>query len=522
VAKRLITAGQAAAMSEREAIELIFVPGFSTRDEVSEQRHRCETIIRQIVQTAAGQGGEISLCGEMAGRPRCLLPLFGMGLFTCCMVCHGELARLKPDPKYLTHFYLMMSAGGALGGLLVGLLAPHFFHALYEMPLGLAVCAVIAVCALRANPDWPWLRDLLPLPLLLIAVAAAGAVGYAGQSLWTNLAGRWTAAHSLTDATRDTLMMSGLALWIALALGLLRGGAGWMRRGGAWAAFTVEILALVLVGYVGNEIHQLTSGYRVVVRNFYGGLRVRDSDAPGSLDATRTLTHGTINHGEEYLNIARRHLPTTYYGPNTGIGVVIREKQQTGAIRVGVVGLGTGTVAAYGRLGDYYRYYEINPLVLNLARREFFFVPDCKAQLEIAMGDARLSLERESPQNFDVLAVDAFSSDSIPVHLLTSQAMDLYFRHLRADGILAVHISNRYLDLQPVLKGEADAKGKIGRVVDTEDDETQDVFGATWVLIASPGSGFTQDELANSAPLQPKRTVRLWTDDYSNLFKILK
>ena len=191
-----------------------------------------------------------------------------------------------------------------------------------------------------------------------------------------------------------------------------------------------------------------------------------------------------------------------------------------------MIGLGTGTTAAYGRLGDYVRYYEINPLVLELARREFFFLKDCKAKLDVAMGDARLSLERElqqgQPQNFDVLAVDAFSSDSIPVHLLTKEAMDLYFRHLRPDGILAVHISNRYLDLQPVLEGEVNATHTIARVVDTEDDDTQDVFGATWVLITAPSPGFTGEELSNSAPLESKKNVRLWTDDYSNLFKILK
>ena len=263
-----------------------------------------------------------------------------------------------------------------------------------------------------------------------------------------------------------------------------------------------------------------------MVRNFYGGLKVRDSGDPGSLEATRTLTHGTINHGEEYLNIARRDLPTTYYGPNTGVGLAIREKQKAGAVRIGVIGLGTGTTAAYGRLGDYIRYYEINPLVLELARKEFFFLADCKAKLDVAMGDARLSLEQElkdgHPQNFDVLAVDAFSSDSIPVHLLTKEAMDLYFRHLRPDGILAVHISNRYLNLQPVLEGEVHATQKIARVVDTEDDDTQDVFGATWVLITSPATGFKGESLSNSAPLDSKRTVRLWTDDYSNLFKILK
>lgn len=382
-----------------------------------------------------------------------MIPLFAMGLFTCCMVCHGELVRLKPDPKYLTYFYLMMSAGGALGGLLVGLLAPHFLNALYEMPVSLVACAALVCYVLRQDVELRWVR-------------------------------RWP------------------------------------------GVVVTGVLMLALAGFVGWQIRQMVSGSRVLVRNFYGGLKVKDSGVKGSLEETRTLTHGTINHGEEYLHIARRHLPTTYYGPKTGIGLAIRDKQQAGAIRIGVIGLGTGTTAAYGRLGDYIRYYEINPLVLELAKKEFFFLADCKAQLDVAMGDARLSLEQElkdgHPQNFDVLAVDAFSSDSIPVHLLTKEAMDLYFRHLRPDGILAVHISNRYLNLQPVLEGEVRATQKIARVVDTEDDDTQDVFGATWVLITSPATGFKGEALSNSAPLDSQKTVRLWTDDYSNLFKILK
>jgi SAM-dependent methyltransferase len=379
-----------------------------------------------------------------------LVPLFAAGLFTCCMVCHGELARLKPDPRYLTHFYLMMSAGGALGGLLVGLVAPHVFNALYEMPVGLAACGILVVWVLRQDDEMEWFRRL---PATLLSV----------------------------------------------------------------------VLVLALTVFVGMQIRDMVRGSRVLARNFYGGLRVRDSGTPAELESTRTLTHGTINHGEEYLNPARRDLPTTYYGPNTGIGVAIRAKEKTGAaIRVGVIGLGTGTIAAYGRLGDYYRYYEINPLVLGLAHKEFFFLNDCKAKIDVAMGDARLSLEREAPENFDVLAVDAFSSDSIPVHLLTKEAMLLYFRHLRADGILAVHISNRYLDLQPVLLGETKATEKIARVVDTEDDDTQDVFGATWVLIASPRNGFPPEVIADSAPVRTQRFVRLWTDDYSNLFQILK
>ena len=382
---------------------------------------------------------------------RVMVPLFAMGLFTCCMVCHGELARLKPDPRYLTHFYVMIAAGGALGGVVVGLLAPHLFDAIYEMPLGLVACAVLVLWVLRQDAELKWFQ-------------------------------RWRQPAPIVAA----------------------------------------VLTVALAVFVGLQIRDSVRASREMVRNFYGALRVRDSGPATQLDATRTLTNGTINHGEQFLNPARRDQPTTYYGPDTGVGLAIREKEKAGAIRVGVIGLGTGTLAAYGRLGDYYRFYEINPLVLRLAHTEFTFLGDSKAKVDVAMGDARLSLERESPENFDVLVVDAFSSDSIPVHLLTLQAMLLYFRHLRPDGVLAVHISNRYLDLEPVLAGETRATGKLARVVDTEDDDTQDVFGATWVLITSPASGFHGEELTNSTAIESKKTVRLWTDDYSNLFRILK
>jgi hypothetical protein len=380
-----------------------------------------------------------------------LLPLFSMGLFTCCMVCHGELARLKPHPRYLTHFYLMVSAGGAAGGLLVALVAPHLFRTFYELPIGMAACALLVVLVLLRDPELTWFKNFRqPAPL----VAAA--------------------------------------------------------------------LTVALITYLGMQIRESDKGALVLVRNFYGGLKVRDSGPADRLDAVRSLTHGTINHGEEFLNPARRDWPTTYYGPNTGVGVAIKEKQARGPIRVGVVGLGTGTISAYGRAGDYYEFYEINPLVPSITRGQFHFLGDSKAQVDITMGDARLSLERQPPQNFDVLAVDAFSSDSIPVHLLTRQAMDLFFHHLKPDGILAVHISNRYLDLQPVLRGETQVTGKIARVVDTDDDDSQDVFGATWVLVTSPASGFSQAILNASTRLEELRSVRLWTDDFSNLYQILK
>lgn len=407
----------------------------------------------QLVAVALG-GMAVGISVDSAGNMPIwwMLLLFGLGLFTCCMVCHGELARLKPDPKYLTHFYLMISAGGALGGIFVALIAPHIFQSFYELQLGLVLCAVLVLFALSLDPETaPWFRG-------------------------------W----------RTFLPLAGAAGTVYMGV------------------------------YMGQNIRMQAMDSRVLVRNFYGALRVRDNGLESELNTVRTLTNGTINHGEEYVNVARRRLPTTYYGPNTGVGIAIREKQKKGAIRVGVVGLGTGTLAAYGRLGDYFRYYEINPLVPPITRGQFYFVPNCPAKLDIAMGDARLSLEREAPEHFDLLVVDAFSSDAIPVHLLTKEAMALFFRHLQPDGVLAVHISNRYLDLQPVVEGEAAVLGKQTRTIDTEDDPTVDVFSATWVLVFRPESGFNPPEFFSSADIKSRRKVRLWTDDYSNLFQIVK
>jgi SAM-dependent methyltransferase len=458
-----------------------------------------------------------------------LVPLFAMGLFTCCMVCHGELARLKPHPRYLTHFYLMISAGGALGGLLVGFVAPHVFPALYELQIGLGLCAVLTLVVLAGDEEYAWFRQLLPPGLMVAAAAVAaagGAVAYAfrghlmaiGNVVMNKLQKGWEAPDGfMTDVALIALALGALVLLVAM-----RG----LKVRGKLVGLTVELLFLTLIGYLAFQVRMLTADYRVTVRNFYGALKVRDSGPATDFDATRGLTHGTINHGEQFLNPMRRDLPTTYYGPNTGVGVAIREKGKSKAIRVGVIGLGTGTLAAYCREGDYFRFYEINPLVLRLARTEFTFLGDCKAKLDVAMGDARLSLENEAASNinehFDVLAVDAFSSDSIPVHLLTKEAMQVYRKHLNPDGVLAVHISNRYLDLQPVVRGLAQDAGMLARVVDTDDDDSQDVFGATWVLLTSPQSGFGPEEQKNSAEIQSKRSVPLWTDDYSNLFKILK
>lgn len=372
------------------------------------------------------------------------LPLFAIGLFVSCMVCHGELARLKPDPRYLTLFYLMVSIGGAIGGIFVGLIAPNVFSGYYELPLGLIACAALVLIALR--------RDLMP-------------------------EGKWSLG------------------WIA-ALAYV----------------------LILSGSVAYQLKKSGGGNRVAVRNFYGGLRVSDSGTGRS--ATRSLTHGTITHGEQFLAPERRRVATTYYGPQTGVGLAINGLDPNNPRHIGVIGLGAGTLATYGRLGDRMRFYEINPLVLRLARSEFSYLADCQAQLEVVLGDARLSLEREPTQNFDVLAVDAFSSDSIPVHLLTVEAFRLYFRHLKQDGVLAVHVSNRYLDLKPIVELAARTLGKQTQVIDTEDDDDIGVFGATWVLVNR--RLFEKPELKGSPTLIAQTGLRPWTDDYSNLFRILK
>jgi SAM-dependent methyltransferase len=403
----------------------------------------------QLLAVALGSMAYAAAAGNLPILPVVVLFLFG--LFTCSMVCHGELALLKPPPRLLTHFYLMIAAGGALGGLAVGLVAPHVFNGYYEMPLALVGCAGLILAVLKTDPALDWFR-------------------------------RWTQPAPIAT----------VALTLALAV------------------------------YVAIALAQSMSGVRLRVRNFYGELTVKDSDPPTSIMAVRTLTHGTITHGDQFLNLAKRDLPTTYYGPATGVGLAIGDRGKGRAVRVGVIGLGTGTLAAYARLGDYYRYYEINPLVVRVARGEFTFLADCHGKLDIAMGDARLTLEREQPENFDVLAVDAFSGDAIPVHLLTREAMDLYFRHLRPDGILAVHISNRHLDLLPVLAVEARSSGRRARVVDTEDDDAAGVFAATWVLVVAPPGDFDNEVRANSNPVSRARRVRLWTDDYSNLFQILK
>ena len=316
------------------------------------------------------------------------VPLFCVGLFVCCLFCHGELAKRRPAANHLTSFYLMISLGGAVGAIFVGLLAPHIFSAIYEFPLALVLTAALATVVL-----WP--HGVLERPF-------------------------WTAA---------TIAM-----------------------------------ALILVRYV----HEYKKNTVLTVRNFYGALRVKENQ-DWLKQPYHTLYHGKIEHGAQFLDPPKSLQPTTYYGPDSGVGKALNRRSGSPK-RVGVIGLGAGTLAAYGKAGDFFRFYEINPLVLNIANKSFSYLRDTPARTDIVIGDARLSLAAEMPQQFDVLAVDAFSGDAIPVHLLTKEAFALYLRHLKPDGVLAIHTSNTYLDLAPVVQLLADDAGYPARLISNGDD----------------------------------------------------
>jgi SAM-dependent methyltransferase len=398
-------------------------------------------------------GMAYALSSESAHLPLALLiSLYSAGLFLCCMVCHGELAKLKPAPQYLTSFYLMCSLGGALGGVFAGLLAPHLFSGYFELPIGLGSCAVLVLIVLHGDPSSMFYKA------------------------------RWRPA------------------WLVLVL-----------------------LTAILIGDLALEVRDSSADADVAVRNFYGTLQVIDDDESDPEQAIRKLMNGTIMHGEEFLDPSRRRQPTSYYGPNSGVGLALRVAGRQGTLRVGVIGLGAGTLAAYGRRGDRYIFYEINPLVIKLANTEFYFLKDSEASIEIVLGDARLSLERQPRQDFDVLVVDAFSGDAIPVHLLTREAFLLYSRQLKSGGVLAVHVSNRYLDLRPVVQHVTESLGEQAIAIDNGKDEQQAISRATWILVSRRPQFFAEPEIKKAGTRLPVRpNLRLWTDDYSSLLGLVK
>jgi hypothetical protein len=387
-----------------------------------------------------------------------------MALFVCCMACHGELARAKPHPAHLTLYYLVIAAGGAFGGVFVALLAPAVFTTYAEYPLGLAFCCLLAAAGWYRSRAW---------------------TAYPGKPYWV----------------------------IAPIAGLAMG-----------------FLAAVVTWTSDTDPHVLAR-----FRNFYGILRVQEqSDSNGP---KRLLTHGRVTHGFQYLDPDKRDWPTTYFGPESGIGLAMRyhPRRQLAttaeqALKAGVIGLGAGTIAAYLHSGDTLRFYEINPRVASVAEQYFTFQKDAPGLVEVVLGDARVQLERElaagQPQQFDVFAVDAFSSGAIPTHLLTRECAETYRRHLKADGLLLFHISNQAVDLIPVVRGLAELLGMEPLLVETHRDESRGISDSTWMILTSNAAFREQPEVraaaASSAPRLSARAPLPWTDDFASLWRVLK
>lgn len=291
------------------------------------------------------------------------------------------------------------------------------------------------------------------------------------------------------------------------------------------SAVVQVICALCIVSYLAtlgtirvNDHWAEINGAELSVRNFYGTLRVSLNEQNGY----RTMRHGQIIHGRQFTAPDQLLEPTTYYIHDSGVGQALLNKQSTSpSIKVGIVGLGVGTLAAYGRANDTFRFYEINPQVIEIANANFSFLTKTPAHTEMVLGDARLKLEHEPNQDYDVLVVDAFSGDSVPIHLLTHEAFAQYFRHLKPNGILALHITNRFLDLRPVVKTAADEYGAEIRLVKYAEIDGKVGFRSHWALLTRDKTFFEGAHLVKAETLETPQHFRPWTDDYSSLISIM-
>jgi len=471
---------------------------------------------------------------------RLQVSVYSAGLFICCMVCHGELYRLKPDPRQLTGFYLMIAAGGALGGFFVALAAPLVFTDYYELHWGLLLCGLLflVVCVREKNSaglnpplnppltpprrgtEWRWLAGALTL---------AGWGGLDWSLVWLN-------KHYAAIAGNRLIGLR-VGLWVSLALIV---GIFIMRKKFRtfqhWRAVTCVWLSLGLLGLATALWIQARKADEHVVsrsRNFYGTLKVCEYRTDDPKEHYFLLQHGRITHGIQFVDPVRARWATTYYTEGSGVALGMHALP-SGPRRIGVVGLGTGSMAVFARAGDYLRIYDINPDVQRLATSRFTYLSNCPAQVEVAMGDARLSLEREPPQNFDLLALDAFSSDAIPVHLLTKEAFEVYARHLNPNGIIAVHVSNHYLNLEPVVANLARHFGyKLASISHEEADNEGDDedwegawwdYSSTWILLTHSEEIIKSPAISHAASAVKTNAVKipLWTDDFASVFQILQ
>ncbi|MEE2733179.1 MAG: fused MFS/spermidine synthase [Pseudomonadota bacterium] len=375
------------------------------------------------------------------------IAVYCVSLFALCLLSHGELAFFKPHESYLTRFYLLVSLGGALGGVFVALVAPLIFNGLHEVYVGLAAV------------------------LLLSMVSAA-------------------------------VMNNG-----ALRLGMPK----------LEYAVQVGILLYLIVPLLSFD--QDTALHRS--RNFYGTLVV-EREAVGTADEKKRLVHGAITHGDQYVQPHKRAYAGTYYAPSSGVGRVLSQVTGERAAHVGLIGLGVGTLTVYGNGDDRFRLYEINPDVVDIALQHFTYLADQPNRIDIVVGDGRLSLAQEAANGFDVLVLDAFSGDAIPVHLLTAEAFDEYRRHLAEDGSILIHISNRFLDLEPVITALArDNQLQVLTLADQGDADDR-YYSSDWVLVSNNRDLLTSDQIQSVAVVPASVPIRPWTDDYTSLFSVLK
>ena len=379
--------------------------------------------------------------------------IYSLGLFFCCLTCHGELFRLRPHPKQLTLYYLVISLGGAFGGVFVALLAPLLFPLYFEFHIGLFACCLLTLTAVMVESQWFDKKRQKPL--------------------------NW-------------LVASAVLFWLAVNL--------------------------------VNQAYYAVSGKTIVSRNFYGVLRIEERALDQPALANRAMRHGAIDHGFQFLAVDKQAIPTAYYGKQSGVALALSHFTKPDTRRIGLVGLGVGTLLSYGNENDYFRIYDINPTVVDFANTYFSFLKNTKAKYDLIVADARLAMEREPPQNFDLIILDAFSGDAIPMHLLTDQALQLYLRHLNADGALLIHITNHYLDLKPLMHGIANRLG-FDYVLIKSPQSSDDVgsYRADWVLLSKNQAFLQQTALQNA---KTKLTIPtnsiLWTDDFSNMFRLLK
>ncbi|MEW6333937.1 MAG: fused MFS/spermidine synthase [Thermodesulfobacteriota bacterium] len=430
--------------------------------------------------------------------------------FLCCMVCHGEIARTRPATKHLTAFYLLLSLGGMLGGVFNSLIAPLVFTTVFEYPLILMLGAILLPVRFKKSSLFSKRWIDIALYITVPAGAALLAQGSAQQ---------WHAVGEGLSRFADMLRIQPQTLGLTVSYGVLVlacCGLVYLRKP---YLFGMAVATMLLTFVVSKDLR------RDIVhreRSFFGVLTVT-KDADG---AFMNLSHGTTLHGKQWLNPSSRHEPVSYYHRNGPVGDVFSEfSGMKKKARIAVTGLGTGSLAAYAGAGQEIDFYEIDPAVKRISTNPayFSFLSQSRAKWKVVLGDARLTMEEAPSGHYGLIILDAFSSDSIPVHLLTKEAVDLYFSKLNRSGVLMIHITNRYVNLAPVLAKLADEMGLADRLRDDDGDSETGKDGSTWVLLARSEKdlgGLSASSLWQR--IETRNTVAVWTDDFSNILSVFK